>query len=167
MTTDMRIYLASSWRNPYQADVLAQLRNAGFDVYDFKNPAPGNTGFAWRNCDPDLRENLNAERMRTVLAHPIAQEGFEYDYNAMLRADACVLLLPSGLSAHLEAGWMSGAGKCVVVLAPEIKEPELMYKLFDGDVRGPTPIYDTVDGVISHLTGWAIIKGRLSEYYKD
>jgi len=35
----MKIYLASSWRNQYQADVLAALRVSGAEVYDFKNPA--------------------------------------------------------------------------------------------------------------------------------
>jgi hypothetical protein len=34
-----KIYLASSWRNTYQPDVLAQLREQ-FEVYDFRNPAP-------------------------------------------------------------------------------------------------------------------------------
>ena len=48
MSRARRIYLASSWRNTYQAQVLAELRGAGFEVYDFKNPAPGNQGFGWR-----------------------------------------------------------------------------------------------------------------------
>lgn len=33
-----KIYLASSWRNQYQAEVLAALRASGAEVYDFKNP---------------------------------------------------------------------------------------------------------------------------------
>ena len=46
--------------------------------------------------------------------------------------DACLLLLPSGRSAHLEAGWSLGAGKAVAVLChycldPDEFEPELMY----------------------------------------
>ena len=32
----------------------------------------------------------------------------------------------------MEAGWMAGAGKKVLVYIPEMMEPELMYKLFDG-----------------------------------
>lgn len=145
----MKIYLASSWRNTYQADVLAALREADFRVYDFKNPAPGNNGFSWKQCDPDLHTDLSVKRMRNVLAHPVAQAGFDYDFNAMKWADACVLLLPSGMSAHLEAGWFAGQGKPVVVCAPEIREPELMYKMFD--VGGSTPIFTSVDVVISFL----------------
>jgi nucleoside 2-deoxyribosyltransferase len=44
-------------------------------------------------------------------------------------ADCCVLVLPCGRSAHIEAGYMAGRGKPVWVLAVEPCEPELMYKL--------------------------------------
>ena len=48
MKTNHRIYLASSWRNPRQPEVLAALRADGHEVYDFRNPAPGDNGFSWR-----------------------------------------------------------------------------------------------------------------------
>jgi len=155
----MRIYLASSWRNPYQAETLLALRAAGHEVYDFKHPTPGNAGFAWHNCDPNLREDLTADRMRRVLDHPIAEEGFQFDFGAMKWAQACVLLLPCGLSAHMEAGWMAGARKPVAILAREIKEPELMYKLFDDyhilppvlQVSPSTPLWDNLECVLSFL----------------
>jgi hypothetical protein len=35
------------WRNPLQAGVVAVLRAAGHEVYDFKNPHAGNHGFHW------------------------------------------------------------------------------------------------------------------------
>lgn len=44
----MRIYLASSWRNAAQPGLVALLRSWGHEVYDFRNPAPGETGFAWQ-----------------------------------------------------------------------------------------------------------------------
>lgn len=149
----MKIYLASSWRNPHQAEVLGQLRAAGHEVYDFKNPAPDNSGFHWKNVDPELRDDLTPHRLRRALAHPIACDGFGYDFAAMKWADGCVLLLPCGLSAHLEAGWMAGAGKVVVVMAPEIREPELMYKLFDMSIDGTnfTPICESVEALLAHL----------------
>lgn len=85
----MKIYLASSWRNGYQADVLAELRAAGLEVYDFKNPAPGNNGFGWRQCDPGLVDDLTVDRMRRALVHPAAVAGFKCDFDAMRWADAC------------------------------------------------------------------------------
>ena len=33
-----KIYVASSWRNGYYPDVVDKLREAGHDVYDFRNP---------------------------------------------------------------------------------------------------------------------------------
>ena len=58
-----------------------------------------------------------------------------------------MLVLPSGMSAHLEAGWCAGKGKQVIVFAGELQEAELMYKLFDVD--GETPVYSTLDELIS------------------
>ena len=33
-----KIYVASSWRNVFQQDVVNILRDLGHEVYDFKNP---------------------------------------------------------------------------------------------------------------------------------
>ncbi len=63
--------------------------------------------------------------------HPKAERQFAADLEALEWADTCVLVLPCGRSAHIEAGWMAGAGKRVIAYIPEMVEPELMYKLFD------------------------------------
>jgi len=52
----MSIYVASSWRNTHQPSVVAALREAGHDVYDFRNPRPGDHGFHWSMIDPDWKE---------------------------------------------------------------------------------------------------------------
>ena len=65
------------------------------------------------------------------MSHPLAERQFKADLDALEWADACVLVLPCGCSAHTEAGWMAGRGKKVVVYIPKMEEPELMYKLFD------------------------------------
>ena len=33
-----KIYVASSWRNSYQQDVVSFLRNEGHEVYDYTHP---------------------------------------------------------------------------------------------------------------------------------
>jgi len=151
MSRPIRIYLASSWRNAYQATVLSELRAAGFEVYDFKNPAPGNQGFGWRQTID--RPIATAADLLEALAHPRAVAGFKFDFDAMKWADVCVLLLPSGNSAHLEAGWMAGQGKNVVVLAPELREPECL-----DDPDGRTPLFMTTAEVIDHLWRTEILK---------
>lgn len=48
-----KIYVASSWRNTLQPEVVRVLQYDGHEVYDFRNPAPGNKGFAWSEIDPE------------------------------------------------------------------------------------------------------------------
>ncbi|WP_414462940.1 hypothetical protein [Hyphomicrobium sp. DY-1] len=126
----MRIYVASSWRNPFQPDIVAALRSGGHVVYDFRNPRPGDRGFAWSEIDPNW-EAWNAERYRECLRHPIARAGFKSDFDAMKWADVCLLVLPCGRSAHLELGWMAGAGKRTIILTRDGEEPELMALMAD------------------------------------
>lgn len=124
----MRIYLASSWRNGLQPQVLEELRAAGHSVYDFRNPAPGNTGFGWKGIDEQWL-GWTPEEFRAALDHPLAREGFRLDMDALRTCDACVLLLPCGRSAHLELGWAAGAGKITAALMLGPTEPELMYAM--------------------------------------
>jgi hypothetical protein len=130
--TNRRIYLASSWRNEEQPDTVAALRAAGHAVYDFRHPKPGDDGFRWSEVDPDW-QRWTPTAFRDGLQHPVAVAGFANDYDAMRWADTGVLLLPSGRSAHLEAGYFVGAGKELFVLTgPAPVEPELMYKMATG-----------------------------------
>jgi len=124
----VKLYVASSWRNQSQPGIVKRLRLAGYDVYDFRNPEPGNTGFQWSQIDPAW-ESWTPQTFRRALRHPVSEAGFALDKGAMDWADACVLVLPCGRSAHLEAGYMAGQGKRVVPLMLMNEEPELMYKL--------------------------------------
>ena len=124
-----KIYVASSWRNPYQQNIVRALESEGHEVYDFLHPAPGNEGFHWSAIDPEWKD-WTAAGLRKGLRHDIAKAGFGLDFGAMKWADQCVLVLPCGRSAHLEAGWFMGQGKPVTILAlVEPIEPELMYLL--------------------------------------
>lgn len=127
----MRIYVASSWRNLVQTRVVEALRADGHEVYDFRDPddrgVPG--GFSWREIDDDWL-NWSPEKFRELIHHQAASVGFTRDFEAMQKADACVLVMPCGRSAHLELGWCAGAGKrTLILLAPG--EPELMYRIAD------------------------------------
>ena len=136
-----RIYVASSWRNQHQPEVVMALRTAGHEVYDFRHPAddgpqagkPGllDDGFRWSDVDESW-QGWGAERFRhRVTTHALAKVGFEQDLSGLEWADTCVLVLPCGRSAHLEAGWASGSGRSLVILLLGALEPELMYLLAD------------------------------------
>ncbi len=122
------IYVASSWRNVYYEDVVKALREAGHDVYDFRNPPSGDEGFKWSCVSEDYME-WTPQQYREQLEHPKAVRQFGNDIRAMEACDTCVLVLPCGRSAHTEAGWFAGSGRKVLAYIPERQEPELMYKL--------------------------------------
>lgn len=129
----MRIYVASSWANRHQQEVVAALRRAGHEAYDFRHPDfrhPDGPGFSWADID-DGWEDWSCKEYVFGLFHPIAGDGFVRDFNAMLRAEAFVLVTPCGRSAHLELGWATGRGVRSYILLLERQEPELMYRLAD------------------------------------
>jgi len=123
------IYVASSWRNEKQAEVVAALRAAGLETYDFKHPYGGYHGFHWSEIDATW-QSWDARRFVEGLEHPIARAGFATDMAALNSASLCVLVMPCGRSAHLEAGWAAGHGKHLGILL-DGGEPELMYSMAD------------------------------------
>lgn len=125
-----RIYLASSWRNTRQPEIVTTLRGAGHEVYDFRNPAPGENGFAWSAID-HAWQAWNAEQQIAALDHPTARRGLSFDFCGMQWCDTLVMLQPCGRSAALELGWAVGAGKLTAVLMCDEQEPELMIRLAD------------------------------------
>ena len=113
-----KIYVASSWRNEYYPDVVEKLREAGHDVYDFRNPLSGEPGFKWNSVSENYME-WSPQQYRDMLKHPKAERQFHNDIEAMEACDTCVLVLPCGRSAHTEAGWFVGRGKLTIAYIPE------------------------------------------------
>ena len=138
--------------------MLAALRAAGHEVYDFRCPhgdpeekgfnMPDGTlpamasadckcehssalahGFKWSYIDENCMDWTPEEYQRQLM-HPMAEQQFTNDIEAMKACDTCVLLLPCGRSAHTEAGWFAGRGCKTIAYIPEMQEAELMYKLF-------------------------------------
>jgi hypothetical protein len=140
-----KIYVATSWRNSIQPSVVSKLRNAGHEVYDFRNPAPGNSGFHWSDIDPAWQE-WSIERYRECLDHPIAMQGYKHDYSAMLWADVFVGVQPFGRSASMEMGWAAGQCKTTILLL-ENGEPELMVKMFDHICCSMSEVLSLLEGM--------------------
>lgn len=141
-----KIYVASSWRNEHQQEVVETLRRERHFVYDFKNPGPGEHGFSWSEIDKNWQD-WTPKQYTDALFHPIAEHGFDTDMDALKASDTCVLVLPCGRSAHLEAGYAVGAGLDVYIyMPPETKiEPELMYKMCSG-------IFTDITALIARLS---------------
>lgn len=128
------VYVASSWRCETHRDVVTLLADRGIPHYDFRNP-PNGEGFGWHEVMPDFdieNQVVPADQYLTGLDHPRSVEGFDSDFAAMMKADAFVLVLPCGRSAHLELGWAVGAGKrTAILLDGPMVTPELMYRMVD------------------------------------
>lgn len=138
----MKIYVASSWRNPYYDDLVSGLIRDGHKIWDWKNPRTGGLGFKWQDAGmPEYAhgDKTNAGAIGAMLNTSAAWSGYASDLCGMQWCDIGVLLYPSGRSAHLEAGWLAGRGKTVHVLMPEDTEPDLMIKMLGGSIF-PSPI---------------------------
>ena len=128
----MRIYVASSWANKSYPKVVEALRVAGHDVYDFRT-----NGFHWNDIldtNLDMLGQVSPAALDKALANPKALHHFDDDFEALDTCDACVLVLPSGRSSHLELGHAAGRNKTTVILydGPDsVVVPELMYLMVD------------------------------------
>lgn len=150
----MKIYVASSWRNEYYPSVLVAIQKNFSEVYDFRKPhnvTTGETheGFSWSQCNQGekpikwVRGDIKSgSEINEILKHPRSEEAFTLDRSAVDWADVVVLVLPSGRSAHLEAGYAAGSGKRLFIFIPEDQEPELMYKWADAIVDSIPSLLD-------------------------
>ena len=120
----MNVYVATSWRNPFQPDVVRVLREDGHEVYDFR----GEEGFSWREVDENWAKWSPTEYLEG-LQHPCAERGFKRYMDALKRCDACVYVMPCGPSASMEMGWVAGRGRLVIAYIPGLREPDLMVKM--------------------------------------
>ena len=121
----MKIYVATSWKNEHATAVVNRLRDLGHKVYDFREEA-----FSWESVK--VPDQVTTDELMAALLKPAAIEGYRRDMTALEQCDLCVLVLPSGKSAHLEAGYAAGEDKFLVLYAPEpTTQPELMYKFAD------------------------------------
>jgi len=125
----VKIYVASSWRNKRQPNIVSLLREHKHDVYDFRNSREGGMGFHWSEIDPNWK-NWTKEQYRERLSYLIAESGYQKDMWAMMWADVFVGVMPFGRSASMEMGWAAGRGKITALLLHD-GEPELMVKMFD------------------------------------
>lgn len=130
-----RIYVASSWRNTQQPEVVQTLRDLGHTVYDFKGPGDGwggtgsgPGGFGWSELDPAWQA-WTPEAYVYALNKPRAIEGFNRDMDALRSSNFCLMVMPCGPSASMEMGWACGAGIPTVVYVPGMREPDLMVKM--------------------------------------
>lgn len=108
---DMKIYIASSWKNVDDVRVIAAtLRELGFDVDDFTDDTKGR--FVFHYSELGEIQKLDAINF---LKDERSQRAFQEDKKWIDWADCVLLFLPAGKSSHLEAGYAKGSGKKLVI----------------------------------------------------
>lgn len=138
-----KIYLASSWKNSSLVmEIKKTLASRGHSVDAFCDQSDGRFVFSF-DLLPDVQK-LNAE---TVLEEEIVKKAFEEDKKWLDWADTCLMILPAGNSAHLEAGYAKGSGKDLIIYREGFPEGEfdVMYGFAD-------LVTDDMNRVIEFLT---------------
>lgn len=135
------IYLIGSMRNPQIPIVANRLRKEGFDIFDDWY-SPG------KDADDEWQayEQLRGRKYKDALKGYHAEEVFTFDKTHLDRANAAILMLPAGKSAHMELGYIIGSGKPGYILLPG--EPER----FDIMYRFATEIFLNVEELVECLT---------------
>jgi len=116
-------FISSKWRNKEKVEELTKgLRNLGFEVISFFE-YPINKEVIKKDPEEAMKEwEAMTDWEKNERVEQIAQE----DKKSISKADTLILLLPAGITSHLEAGYAKGLGKeCILIGEPE--KPESGY----------------------------------------
>lgn len=130
----MRIYIASSWKNCEQVWALTEaLAREGHEVDAFCIPRPGRFILPHAVFEKMAGRPTSEITAKEALSYPAVMRAYTDDKKYLDWCECCVMILPSGKSSHLEAGYAKGSGKAVFIYGP--LEPggfETMYGFADG-----------------------------------
>jgi hypothetical protein len=149
LLTTPRVYVASSWRNPSQPSVCEMLRTYGYNVFDFRHPAPGSHGFHWSEID-EAWKTWTPRQFREALSDPRAKAGLRSDMLGLQFANVVVLVQPCGRSSHLELGFGIGMRKVTIVYFPDEAapmEPELMLGMVGEIAIGQAELLSALEAI--------------------
>ena len=122
-------FVAGRWRNREEVkQVLGMIRGSGHTAYCFiENLYEGEK--VEFNMDGDIESSM--QRLESLPQDdPFVKKVFEIDMDAERESAAFLLVLPAGISGHVEAGAAYGMGKpCYAV--GSIEKTETLYGIFE------------------------------------
>ena len=132
----MKIYLASSWKNTGAVlEMAALLRREGHTVDAFCEEGR-EVSFNWSDLFGDMdTEGLDITEYNAIdmMDNWMVQDAFMFDKQQLDWADAVIMMLPCGNSAHMEAGYAVGKGKLLYITGGfENGAFDVMYGFADG-----------------------------------
>ena len=113
----MKIYIASSWSNPFLNDIVSILRDWNHQVHDFRANGGNRLGGPAGSLDSVM----------SFLHLPSTQTSYQLQCAALVDAEVLLCVLPGGRSAHVELGMALGLSIPVVLLVHDGIEPDLMH----------------------------------------
>lgn len=130
-----KVYVASSLANPHTLTMMEALRLSGHTPLDFTTKS----SFTWEERDPKFAD-WNSDRTIAEIEAELTFRQFYQNLDQIEDCDTLLLLLPGGLSAHLELGYAAGMRKNTLVVVPVGCKfrPETMYLLADYRLEGIT-----------------------------
>lgn len=134
------IYLIGSLRNPKIPIIAKYLREDGHEVFDEWYASGPETDDHWR----DYEKGRGYDFKTAIRTSKAAKHVFNFDLSHLLQADAVVLALPAGRSAHLELGWSLGRYKPGYILLDDPDRWDVMYQFAHG-------VTDDIDELLSWL----------------
>lgn len=126
----MYIYVESEPGYFEQIRLAKEFRKLNYEVYNSKEAE----GYRWANIDPNWRNWTNTQYLE-ALQHFLVTIDYKHTQEAMLKADAFVLVNPGGPIAHLAAGWALGRGiPTALFIGKTFKVRSPMYRLFGDNI---------------------------------
>lgn len=118
--------IISRFRNKYQCELLIKkLQEKGKTCYNFCEK-PGDP----KNPNTHPEEQMKVfETTKDFYNNEMFQTYFKKDLDGLKNAEKVILLLPAGISAHIEAGIAYGWGKPLILIG-EPEKPETLYLIF-------------------------------------
>ena len=127
------LYMIGSLRNEEIPRLANYFENhTGVKIFDSWFAAGPLADDSWRDY-----ETVRMRKYKDALKGYAARHVFEFDRFHLDRCDGGILVLPSGKSGHLEAGYLCGQDKPVWVFMPTKDMPErwdVMYQFCSGGV---------------------------------
>jgi hypothetical protein len=140
---NLRLYVASSWKNKLLDRLFTMLAQHGHLAYDFRH-ADNIASFSFKNYG--VKDTTDPETARSLIHMAPSRAQLQRDLEAIRTCDVLVLVNPCGRSAHWEAGMAVQMGKRVVVLQDK-NEPDLLYATADRVVTSLNELINVLDEI--------------------
>ncbi len=137
-------FVAGRWRNRENVKVVLDLiRDAGFSAYCFiENLYEGEK--VEFNMEGDI-ESIMQQLESLPQRDPFVKKIFDIDINAERESANFLLVLPAGISGHIEAGAAYGMGKPCYALG-KLEKTETLYNIFNEIFTDKEPLSKWLTG---------------------